>query len=140
MENTPHTDALPEFENMSRSDRWLAFRKYLLRLNESINAAADVANEEAQREISLTLNDDFEYDACFSAQTAENDPAEFSEEQLLAELTKLPNIGTETARDIAGYAALAQDAKVLDFAHALAELNADITPCEGLAQFTLDLD
>lgn len=133
MENTPHTDALPEFENMSRSDRWLAFRKYLLRLNDSINAAADVANEEAQREISLTLNDDFEYDTCFSAQTAEKGPAEFSEKQFLAELAKLPNIGTETARDIAGYAALAQDAKVLDFAHALAELNADITP-------TLDLD
>lgn len=133
MESILHNDVFPEFENMSRSDRWLAFRKYLLRLNESINAAADAANEEAQREISLTLNDDFEYDTCFSAQAAEKGPAEFSEKQFLAELAKLPNIGTETARDIAGYAALAQDAKVLDFAHALAELNADITP-------TLDLD
>ncbi len=86
----------------------------------------------------LTLNDDFEYDACFSAQTAEILPS--LARAALAELTKLPNIGTETARDIASYAALAQDARVLDFAHALAELNADITPCEGLAQFTLDLD
>lgn len=139
MESTLHNDALPEFENMSRSDRWLAFRKYLLKLNESISAAADVANEEAQREISLTLNNDFEYDACFM-QAAEKDPAEFGKERLLAELAKLPNIGAKAAQDIADYAALAQDAKVLDFAHALAELNANITPCESPVQSTLDLD
>lgn len=140
MESTSQNNMFPELENMSRSDRWLAFRKYLLKLNESIGAAADAANEEAQREISLTLNDDFEYGTCPSAQISKKDPTELTEDQFLVELMKLPNIGAEVAQDIAMYVTLAKGDKVLDFAHALAELNADILPHRAPVQSSLDLD
>lgn len=132
--------AFLEFENMSRSERWLALRKYLIKLNKAISAVADVANEEAQREISLTLNDDLEYDVSSITQEIRKSPVVLSEKQFIDELAKLPHIGMKAAQDIAAYMALAQDEKVLDFAGALVELNNDIALCGGILQSTLDLD
>lgn len=139
MKGSSQNIVFPELEDMSRFDRGLALRKYLLELNESISVAADAANEEAQREISLTLNDDFEYDAHCVTQEIRKHSAVLSEKQFIDELVKLPHIGMKAAQDIAAHVALAQDEKVLDFAGALVELNNDIALCGGTVQSTLDL-
>lgn len=103
-------------------------REVNLRLTEAIQVLGDLANEEVQREVSLTLNDtDYEVvidaapDVLTQPGSEESTPAEefFDSVDLREELKRLPRIGNKTAEEIAAHIQRAGDEKARQFAAAL---------------------
>ena len=103
-------------------------REVNLRLTEAIQDLGDLANEEVQREISLTLNDtDYEVvidaapDVLTQPGSEESAPAGefFDSVDLREELKRLPRIGNKTAEEIAAHIQRAGDEKARQFAAAL---------------------
>ena len=163
------------FESSSRSGRWGDLRAYLkqliqildensdrlahlqsevdeiravnLKITETVQELSDAANEEIQREVSLTLNDDNSdvvIDTAPEEQPGQEVPVDedeiLSEEDFINELKKLPGIGSKSSIVIATHIAEAQDENVLRFAYALRAVNADISKDDHPRQLPLNLD
>ena len=174
MDNMFTSDMQVSFDSASRSGRWGDLRAYLkqlihildensdrlanlqseveevradnLKIAEAIQGLCDAANEEVQREISLTLNDD-DSDVVVDVAPEEEDieaPYEdepiLSEEDFINELRKLPGVGAKSSVTIATHIAEAQGENVLKFAYALRAVNDDLSKNDESQQPTLDLD
>lgn len=102
-----------------------------LKLTETIQILSDLANEEVQREISLTLNDT-DYDivvdvapdlpTILESETTNVTHGAFSLADLQGELKKLPRVGGKTAEEIAAYIQEAGEEKAQHFAMALLDV------------------
>lgn len=174
MDNAYTDDMHVSFNSESRSGRWGDLRTYLkqlvltldensdrlahlqseiesiradnLRIAEVVQGLSDAANEEVQREVSLTLNDD-DSDVVIDVAPEEmeepeistDDEALLSVEDFINELKKLPGIGAKSSETIANYIAEAQGENVLKFAYALRAVNADLSKDDS-QQPMLNLD
>ena len=175
MNDAFQNDIQVSFDSSSRSGRWEDMRTYLkqliqtldansdrlaylqseiedlreanLKTTETIQALCDAANEEVQREVSLTLNDDASdvvVDIAPEEQTSSETPSTeepaISEEDFIHELMKLPGVGAKSSLTIANHIAEAQADNVLRFAYALRAVNADLSEDDSPYQPTLNLD
>ena len=174
MDNAYTDEMHVSFSSESRSGRWSDLRTYLkqliltldensdrlahlqsemeairadnLRIAEMVQGLSDAANEEVQREISLTLNDDdsdvvidVAPDEMEDPEAPTDDEILLSVEDFISELKKLPGIGAKSSETIANYIAEAQGENVLKFAYALRAVNDDLSKGDDSRQPTLDL-
>lgn len=111
-----------------------------LKLTEALQTLSDCANEEAQREISLTLND-MDFDIVVDAQsqptlthTAEADNEGVESYDLVNELKELPGIGDATAKKIAKHIQETGRSKSQQLASLLADIRQGGTSQQTLFQ------
>lgn len=109
-----------------------------LKLADALQTLSDLASEEVQREVSLTLNDDdYEIVADAPSQVSLSDARETEKTSdrsydLIAELQKLPSIGSATARKIADHIHNSGEDRAQQLAWLLAEINQDRTSQRSL--------
>lgn len=137
-----HSDKLAEIQQEIES-----VRNDNLRLAESLQALCDAANEEVQRETSLTLND-MDYDVVIDEpqdlefdRPSQNDlSCNMTLEDFIDQLKMLPGVGEASAKKIGEHISQAGADSVFEFASILLTINDKIAQQEGGTQPPLPLD